>query len=453
MKNKYKLLLLIGIMLSIISVHLLPIGLPLLLLALKKKVHRLYILQLPFVGLTYVLQRFISLQLFLNNENRNTYILYDASEPNLQLLDALSLFEKMIERKIEAYYVCNKAHPQYKLLKSKYGDKIIRITKTVDSLLFRPLLLAKTKAVLESFGGIGCTSSNLGAFVKRNREIDLIFIQHGVNFFKEVYISKKTYHKKNYDKILVSNDSEKEFFKKNGGFSEKDFIKAGLPRWDYLNKKPNSKKIIFVYFTYRKTFIEKQNYRDSKYYKNLMKLLNGRKLNALLEKENVTLNVALHHTLCNKEYSFKLSKNITLVSEFQIDKMKRDCNMLITDYSSMSFEFLRQDKPVIFYHLDKGDQFLTNFDKSIEKTATAKNERIFNICEKEEDVLKLLQGYVKTGFKLEKDKKEKCENFFYDIPVGKIRDSIINQLTNEECSFGENCTFGEGCNIAGKKLN
>jgi CDP-glycerol glycerophosphotransferase (TagB/SpsB family) len=98
---------------------------------------------------------------------------------------------------------------------------------------------------------------------------------------------------------------------------------------------------------------------------------------------------------------------------------------LITDFSSVAFDFMFQDKPVIFYLLDKEDNGLHELDKSDIDNFDFKKFLIPNVCFEEQEVINLIKKYVENDFKLEKDVKAQYDKFFY------TKSDIRAKLTKE----------------------
>ena len=86
-----------------------------------------------------------------------------------------------------------------------------------------------------------------------------------------------------------------------------------------------------------------------------MGLLNSERLNQILEKYDLEVNFYLHAKFQEYADTFKsISKRIHLISfgEVAVNEMLMRCRMLITDYSSVCWDILYQDKPSLFYQFD-----------------------------------------------------------------------------------------------------
>lgn len=320
------------------------------------------------------------------------------------------MFEYLIDREIECYYIINIEQKQYEEIKKKYGDRIIGI-KNMSlmhfSLFFK---LLRTRYFLSSFAS---GSRILKLLLKNNKRINYIFMQHGVVFTTERCFLQ--YNSEMFDRVVVSNNIEKNIWKRCGKFEDKNFIKAGLCRWDLLKSfEKNKEKSIFIFFTWRRSF-EDKNYLDSLYYKNIVSLLENKVFLELLKTNNIKLYFGIHHGLIanGKKYSLNNYYNTEFVEMEKISKYVKECDLLITDYSSISFDFLFQEKPVIYYLLDNNDKFLNKIDFEAGEKAFNQLNYLFNKVLSENEVLNLVDYYIKNNFELEKNKKEVAGKFFY----------------------------------------
>lgn len=98
-----------------------------------------------------------------------------------------------------------------------------------------------------------------------------------------------------------------------------------------------------------------KDFEESDYFRHYMGLLNSERLNQILEKYDLEVNFYLHAKFQEYADTFKsISKRIHLISfgEVAVNEMLMRCRMLITDYSSVCWDILYQDKPSLFYQFD-----------------------------------------------------------------------------------------------------
>ena len=361
---------------------------------------------------------------------RDTYLLFDClQDSSVEAIDAYSLFLYMRQNGKNVYYVLLKDNKLYKQLESENNlDNIIGLDKPsrdypgsfLESLYD---VLLHTKCVITSFAG---NSEVVEKFFKRSSVWQYIFIQHGPTFLKEsVFASNYLSHKK-FDKILVSSEEERNLFKKHE-WSDENLIKAGLPRWDLLdNVEKDSQKSILVMLTWRK--FNQINFEKSLYKKNLFSLLKNKELNDYLKEKNVKLYFAPHHALVSlNELEFVSDlENVQFIKSNEVSRCIRKCSALITDFSSVAFDFMFQNKPVIYYLLDKEDSRLSDLDRFDLECIANKKNNIPNMLFDEKSVVRKIKYYIDNDFVIESEVKEKYDKFFYT--KNYIRAKLVEEI-------------------------
>ena len=131
-----------------------------------------------------------------------------------------------------------------------------------------------------------------------------------------------------------------------------------LPKWDrynknnkiYMNESPYKTNSIFVFFTWRN--IKKKKEISTLYYENIIALIKSKLLIKSLKKNNITLYFAFHHKIDSYNKYFDLFKKFTylqLVEENKISQCILWASLLITDFSSIVFDFIYRGKPFILF--------------------------------------------------------------------------------------------------------
>lgn len=203
----------------------------------------------------------------------------------------------------------------------------------------------------------------------------VINLWHGIPI-KSMYLMHKSYDDKSSNTNLTKDDyfiSTSNFFTTimNSclGITNEQYIITGYPRNDYLLKENGFKnlkdllnveikgKIVLFMPTYRKDRSEEDisnifNFADFD--------IEG--FNVFLEENNITLLLKLHPTeenLVLSKYNSFLKDRIRIISgkdleekEMDLYKIINSIDLLITDYSSIYFDFLLLDRPIIFTPVD-----------------------------------------------------------------------------------------------------
>ena len=365
-------------------------------------------------------------QLFCVQKN---YILSDnLCEPGAQAIDAYSLFLYMQEKNLPVKYVLLKQNSLYQKLKSenKLKDVIVVNRSIVKNSLGYILAILPyiftCKAVL--------TSSPSGQFdyvYRTNSKLKYIFLQHGMTMLKQGVLD--WYNPDIFDKMLISGDAEFDVVKK-AGFDDNSVIKSGLCRWDFLRKEHSAQKQILVMFTWRQTFNDKDYnipLNDTEYVKKLKSFLNNIELQEFLKENKIKLVCSIHHYILDIcKDSIDLGENIELADSNNLDWYIKTSDLLVTDYSSIAFDFLFLNTPVIFYRLDFEDSTLDEFDKFNANSAKSMDNYLFNTFYDEGSAVQKIRYYVQNGFVLEDDYKQIAEKLYYTKT--NIRECIVNDL-------------------------
>ncbi len=189
------------------------------------------------------------------------------------------------------------------------------------------------------------------------RHKNLVFLQHGVTALKKVDFLYGKGKLGSCDLFVVTSDYEKKIVKKYFGYSDYEIANTGFARWDVLRDHSAGSHEILMMPTWRNWLedVSEEQFKESDYFKNYMTFLNSPELNTILENHKLTLNFYLHTKFRDyiKDFEIK-SKRIKLIpfGSKPLNQLMMRCKMLITDYSSTSWDVFYQGKPVIFYQFD-----------------------------------------------------------------------------------------------------
>lgn len=362
---------------------------------------------------------------------KDTYLLFDClHDTTVEAIDAYSLFEEMRRQNIAAYYVVRKQTELYRKLAAENKlDNVIVLnfsTRTHPNEFMQKIypILLRTKCILTSFGE---NSGTAEMFFRRHPSWKYVFIQHGTIYMKESVLYNGYLYAQKFDKFLVCSDREEKLWIKYGFPAEK-LLKVGLPRWDLLQNLPKSKeKSILLMFTWRQ--LNAIKFENSLYKKNLLSLLNNGKLTDYLQKNKIKLYFAPHHALLGNahiDFDWGGIKNVRIVSGGEVSHYIRQCSCLVTDFSSVAFDFMFQHKPVVFYMLDKGDSVLGKEDTEDLRKFDYKKYVLPNVSFDENAAVERIIEYCENNFKADKKTQKIYDSFFYTKE--NIREQLIEKL-------------------------
>lgn len=190
-----------------------------------------------------------------------------------------------------------------------------------------------------------------------------MFLQHGV--IKD-YMPQGRKQKLKADVFVCGAFPEWEYISKNFGYSNGEVKYLGLARFDELKDTSNANQILFMP-TWRAGIGKHADFKKTNYYHRISSLLKSEKLYRLLEETNTDLIYFIHPTINDKKRYFKdLGKeHIHIFNNYDTDMQQFICSskMLITDYSSVYFDFAYQLKPVLYYQYDYDEYRKTHYDE------------------------------------------------------------------------------------------
>lgn len=289
---------------------------------------------------------------------------------------------------IEAYYVIEEDSPDYEAIKHNPNVLIFGSPKHFE-IAFKAKVLLGTHDL-----------ENLLPYKPANgffgyEHTVKVFLQHGVLGRKNV-----EYHKKNYDMpfdlFIVSSDPEKQVIVMDEmGYSDEEVVATGLARFDNLVQR-NKPKDILLMPTWRDWINTDEQFLKSEYFLAYSNLIQNEKLLGLLEEYNVNLNFYPHYRAQNyfENEVEQLHPNIKFIplGSQTVQQLLIDHALLITDYSSVSFDFTLLGKPVVYYHFDVDRFFRKGILRPVEETF------IGGIGTYEEELVSIIEDRIKNNF-------------------------------------------------------
>ena len=318
---------------------------------------------------------------------------------------------KQKNKKFKPYFLISKDSPDYKRL-NKIG-KVLSYGSIKHKILFlsSPYIISShaDDLVINPFG-------KQWPYYANYYDYKFIFLQHGIiQHDMSNWLNKKN---KNIHIFVTSTTKEYEsIINGNYLYSKKETKLVGLPRYDFLNSKSNTnlEKIILVAPTWRKKLVHELNSKSreiklgerpynkkfvkSDYYKHYKSLLNNDKLLLMLKKHGIKLHFVLHPAIIQQRKDFKVSGNIIIKENVNYKDEFEKATLLITDYSSVAFDFAYLKKPIIYFQFDKQNFF----EKQIYTKGYFSYEKdgFGDIFTTVEEVIKKIEFYFKNGFKME----------------------------------------------------
>lgn len=193
---------------------------------------------------------------------------------------------------------------------------------------------------------------------KKNR----YFLQHGVIINDLEFLHYK--NTKMY-RFCTSTMQEHQFVSDSFGYKQGQVVLTGLARFDHLDNQFLDKKLILCMPTWRNWIareVECQKYEGTtefvktNYFKAWNEFLHSNKLEKFLQENDYTMIFYPHRNMQKYIDNFQIdSKRIVVGNskEYDVQDLLKRSALLITDYSSVFFDFAYLGKPIIFYQFDE----------------------------------------------------------------------------------------------------
>lgn len=242
-----------------------------------------------------------------------------------------------------------------------------------------------------------------------------IFLQHGIIMGKHHGFLDKVNNP--LDLIISSTNEEAKLIKEFSGYE--NVAITGLARYDnYVNNENNEDR--FIVYAPSWNVLYKDNLQDSKYVREIEKVLNSKVIHNMLQKENITLKLIMHPEFINENIKFRNPYNYKILKqeEFLYSDVLKNTMGLITDYSSLLFDILYQKKLVIEhqpYELHHENDILAGYQEAMYTSRTI------------DELEKILETIEKHNFKLE-DSKHVIINHFFDFKDDRNCMRIYNMI-------------------------
>ena len=227
----------------------------------------------------------------------------------------------------------------------KYLNSVVVISSHIDNFIHKPF---------------GRKQYLLSPFIKRK----FVFLQHGV-IQKDLsgWLNKS---KKNISLFITSSALEYNSILSCDYLYDKSIVKlTGLPRYDNLLKDDvKEENLIALMPTWRSNLVGSiitgtQNrqynpaFKKSDYFNFYNGLINDEKVLKLLKKHKYKILFCLHPSLKAQLKDFEKNDFVDIVFYPNYSQIFKKSKFMITDYSSVFFDFAYLKKPILYYYLQE----------------------------------------------------------------------------------------------------
>lgn len=347
---------------------------------------------------------------------------------------------KKTRQKIHPYFLISGSCADYQRMQ-QYGDVV-----AVGSREHRKLLLS-ADLVISSSGNnyiFDVYPDSRNRFYQDMRSFQYVFLQHGIT--KDDISGWLNKTNKNIRIFVTSSMREyQSILDGNYGYTDREVKLVGMARFDNLMKcSRNSEKRIVILPTWRKSIKESYDAMTSEsiyydkfvstvFYKFYDSLINHPKLLQTMRQYGVKGAFGIH-PIHNKQYKDFHGNDVFEIIPGNIDyQLEFEKNsLLVTDYSSVAFDFCYLRKPVIYAQFDKKEFFSSHAYR--EGYFDYKRDGFGPVCKDLEETVEEIIRSIKLNFVLEEQYRQRVDHFFCfqdDKNCERIWNEILKIKTNE----------------------
>lgn len=357
------------------------------------------------VILKFIIAAIISSPIKLFRNRKNIWLFAERGKEARD--NAYNLFVYTVKNhpEIESYFIIDKKSPDFNKI-SNY--------KTINYGSFKHYYYFCLSKVLISTHILGY-SPNASVFRYIKKRINLnkieVFLQHGV-----IKDNLEVLHYPNVklDLFVCGAKPEYEYVINNFGHNKEVIQYLGLARFDNFHDL-NLKKQILLMPTWRiglNNIMSDEEFVKSDYFIKYNIFINNKDLANLLEKYGYKLIFYPHFRIQKYISAFHSSNNKVIIASldnYDIQELLKESQLLITDYSSVFFDFGYMKKPVIYYQFD-----MEYFRKTHYKEGyfSYENNGFGPVYRFEGELMQEIERLLKSDCKITDLYKNRIEKFF-----------------------------------------
>ena len=314
------------------------------------------------------------------------------------------------EEKKHIFYAIDKTSNDYKYIK-QYDSHVL------DFMSLKYMIYAMTmKACVstDSKTHLYTWQTKPSKVFDKIRLVPELFLQHGVTALKRVDRIFGKHSSNPMEWFVATSLIEQDLVAREFDYEVENVPITGFARWDVLkDKRDPSDKFILMMPTWRIWLedVTNERFMESDYFKNYMALITESGLLEMLKENGIRLVIYLHPKFAQYIENFKgLPKDVVeciTFGEKPLNEIMMRAEMLITDYSSVCWDMMFMDKPVVFYQFDR-DMYLEAHGSYIDFDTQLPGDKTLD----GDQVVKYVKDYIDNGFQIKEEYRDDVNAFF-----------------------------------------
>ncbi|MFL6098443.1 MAG: CDP-glycerol glycerophosphotransferase family protein [Actinomycetales bacterium] len=277
---------------------------------------------------------------------------------------------------------------------------------------------------------------------KRAVRATRVFLQHGVMGTKWMVPNYgKASGDFETDLFIVSSEREKQYIVGDFGYDPKEVVVTGLSRFDsLLEPDTTTRRQLLILPTWRDWIPNEAAYLESEYHERWSGLLHDPRLQAFAEQHGFDIVFCLHPNMQRFTSLFQ-DAPVRVLSHGEIDvqHLMKESAVLLTDYSSVGFDFSFLHRPVLYYQFDQ-ERFLGPRGSHLDLDAELPGPIVFT----DDDLLAELSSLADNDFRMDTTYRRRADRFmthrdrrnneriFSAAATARTRNTWLHRVTSGE---------------------
>lgn len=399
---------------------------------LYKKCERKYCLELLSKGKLSLLGYRLALRVLRKFHKKKIWLLSDRINMARDNGEALFKYLNTIDTgDVQVYFDIYKKCEDYKRMK-QYGKVISH-----DSMRYRLYFLAADKIVSAHIDEYVINAFGADRdFMKNLYQFDTVFLQHGVT--KDDLSGWVNKYNKNIGMFVTVSPMEYQSILDGDYFYSKDDVKlTGFPRFDYLTCSEKKKQVIFLP-SWRKALansidvktgerIYNPEFKNTEFFRFYNNLLQDERLLECMRKNGYTGKFCLHvnHMEQIGDYT---GNDVFEIQRGNLDYQKEfvENALMLTDYSSVAFDFAYMKKSIVYAQFDRKEFFEGQaYDEGYFDYET---DGFGPVCYDYESTVDALIHAIEQDCAIDEEYQKRIEKFYYKTDTNnckRVYDAIL----------------------------
>lgn len=325
---------------------------------------------------------------------------------------------------INAYYIIKNDSPDY--------PRVAPLGNIVERGSLKHWLLylgAEIKISTHINGFIPANNWHYFLFASHRRKNEkVVNLKHGI-----IKDDMRSYYRDctNVSLFICGAKPEYDFILANYGYSEKELKYTGLARYDYLHGNAMRRQVLIMptwrsWLSTNKDGITAEDVENSTYLKCWASILNSQRLQEMAEKYDVSFVFYPHYEVQPFLALFQDAQPCVTIADFahfDVQELLKESMLLVTDYSSVFFDFAYMKKPVLYYQFDEAEYRAQHYAQGY---FDYRKDGFGEVVTEETELLNLIEQYLLDGCTLRPEYAHRVQAFF-----------PLNDTRNCERIFGE----------------